>query len=98
MSKSDIFIMKEVLKAFRPDADKELIDVGELGTTPYPDAITVTDYKVTKKDGFVPLPVQSKEWGCIVEYLTSHYEDIEMGINDFATLRPIMNFISRKSQ
>lgn len=57
----------------------------------------VIDYKVTKKDDYVPLPVQSKEWGCIVEYLTDHYEDIEIGIDDFGTLKPIMEFISRNS-
>ena len=54
------------------------------------------DYKVTKKDDFVPLPVQSKEWGCIVEYITDHYEDIEIGIDDFGALKPIMDFISRR--
>lgn len=64
------------------------------------------DYKVTKKnkelplechEPCVPLPVQSDAWGCIVEFVNDHYGDIEAGINDFDTLRPILNFISRKS-
>tara|TARA_R110002096_G_scaffold66306_1_gene161359 strand:+ start:18897 stop:19241 length:345 start_codon:yes stop_codon:yes gene_type:complete len=42
----------------------------------------------------VPLPVQSKSWGCIVEYCSDHAEDIEIGINDFGTLRPIWEFMT----
>ena len=42
----------------------------------------------------VPLPIQSKAWGCIVEYCSDHEGDIEIGINDFATLRPIWEFMT----
>jgi hypothetical protein len=43
----------------------------------------------------VPLPIQSDAWGSVVEYCSDHNEDIEIGINDFATLRPMMGFINR---
>jgi len=71
---------------------KDLYATGQDTRTAY-----VVDYKVTKKEDFVPLPVQSKEWGCIVEYITDHYEDIEIGIDDYGTLKPILEFISRRS-
>lgn len=59
---------------------------------------SVVDYKVTKKKHFVPLLVDSEAWGCIVEYLSNHEGDIEAGINDFDTLRPMWEFITRGSQ
>ena len=71
------------------------------------------DYKVTKRDNgvkqfaadvfyrtgdIVPLPIKSKAWGCIVEYVTSHAGDIESGTNDFDTLKPIWDFMNRDSK
>lgn len=57
--------------------------------------------KLNKRDVikpyFVPLPIESIEWGCIVEYLNNHDEDIAYGNDDFGTLRPILGFISRNS-
>jgi len=34
-------------------------------------------------------------WSAIVEYVTDHDDDIELGINDFATLRPVLEFFNR---
>ena len=70
------------------------------------------DYKVTKRDNgvkqfaadvfyrtgdIVPLPIKSKAWGCIVEYVTNHAGDIESCTNDFDTLKPIWDFMNRDS-
>ena len=72
----------------------------------------IIDYKVTKRDNgvkqfaadvfyrtgdIVPLPIKSKAWGCIVEYVTSHAGDIESDTNDFGTLKPIWDFMNRDS-
>ena len=53
------------------------------------------DYKLTKRDLFVPLPVHSDAWGCMVEYLSNHTADIESKTNDFNTLAPMLDFINR---
>ena len=73
----------------------------------------VIDYKVTKRDNgvkqfaadvfyrtgdIVPLPIKSKAWGCIVEYVTSHDGDIESDTNDFGTLKPMLDFMNRDSR
>jgi len=86
-------------KLLRAFIEASGFDIEEFSATRDGEAIpdSVVYYKVTKKECYVPLPVQSKEWGCIVEYLTDHYEDIEIGIDDFGTLKPIMEFISRNS-
>ena len=73
----------------------------------------IFDYKVTKRDNgvkqfaadvfyrtgdIVPLPIKSKAWGCIVEYVKNHAGDIESGANDFDTLKPIWDFMNRDSK
>jgi hypothetical protein len=55
------------------------------------------DYKLTERKAMVPIPVNSEEWGCIVNYCANHIDDIETGVNDFDTLRPIWNFMKRKN-
>jgi len=64
------------------------------------DKIEIIDYKVTKKQQspFSWMDTNSPEWSAIVEYVTDHDEDIEIGINDFATLRPVLNFFNRNSK
>jgi len=57
-----------------------------------PDSIIY--YKLTKRESYVPLTAQSKEWGCIVEYILGHAGDIEAGTNDFDTLRPMLDFFN----
>jgi hypothetical protein len=61
------------------------------------------EYKLTKREDelpldcrvpCVPLPINSKAWGSIVEYLSDHAEDIEIGIDDFSTLRPMWEFMT----
>ena len=79
------------------DSSFTVVKVGELDTTPYPGKIHRTDYKLTKRDLFVPLPVNSDAWGCMVEYLSNHTADIEFKINDFDTLAPMLDFINRNS-
>jgi hypothetical protein len=66
----------------------------------------VFDYKLTKRNinsesldcyvACVPLPVQSDAWGSIVNYCADHVDDIENGVNDFDTLRPIWEFMKGK--
>ena len=57
----------------------------------------IIDYKLTKRDLFVPLPVNSDAWGCMVEYLRNHTADIESKTNDFNALAPMLDFINRNS-
>jgi hypothetical protein len=68
--------------------------------------VTTTNYKLTKRNinskpfncyvACVPLPVQSDAWGSIVNYCADHVDDIENGVNDFDTLRPIWEFMKGK--
>jgi len=37
----------------------------------------------------------SPAWSAIVEYVIDHQEDIEIGINDFSTLRPVLDHFNR---
>lgn len=43
----------------------------------------------------VPIKIDSDEWDCVVDYVSSHYDDIEGDVNDFGTLKPILKFINR---
>lgn len=52
-----------------------------------------SDYKLTKREGCVPIEVQSKEWGCIVNFVLSHREDIRNDINDYGGLGVILDFM-----
>jgi hypothetical protein len=42
----------------------------------------------------VPIPVNSDAWSSIVDYVLSHRRDIESDINDFGTLRPMLDFFN----
>tara|TARA_R110000823_G_scaffold311904_1_gene438156 strand:- start:37 stop:414 length:378 start_codon:yes stop_codon:yes gene_type:complete len=74
-----------------------------IGNRPKPEY----DYKITKRDinseplnchvDCVPLPVQSDAWGAIVHYCINHEDDIEAGVDDFDTLRPIWEFMKGKN-
>jgi hypothetical protein len=75
------------------------------GYDPYP-VYKVTDYKLTKRIDklpldcrvpCVPLPIQSKAWGSIVSFVTSHRDDIIIGVNDYGDLRAILDFMERSS-
>lgn len=55
--------------------------------------ISNTEYKVTAKDSYVPIPIQSDEWGCIVDFVSNHADDIENNINDYGVLAPIWGFM-----
>ena len=55
------------------------------------------DYKVTSKECLVPLPAQSKAWGCVVDFVLSHREDIINDVNDYGGLGSILDFMERKS-
>lgn len=46
----------------------------------------------------VPIKIDSDEWGCVVDYVSSHYDDIEDDVNDFGTLKPILKFMNRNCQ
>ena len=79
------------------DSSFTVVKLGKFDTTPYPDKIHRTDYKLTKRDLFVPLPIHSDAWSCLVEYLNNHIADIESSTNDFNTLAPMLDFINRNS-
>lgn len=52
------------------------------------------DYKVTKK----PQPcfdADSPEWACVVDYVLGARDEIELGINNFGDLRPILNYLTK---
>mgnify|MGYP003639762092 CR=1 FL=1 len=62
----------------------------------------IVDYKVTKKvvesnEHQVIFDTQSPEWSCIVKYITDHVDDIESNINDFDTLKPMLDYFNRNS-
>lgn len=55
-------------------------------------------YKLTNnKPALVPIEIHSDEWSCIVNFVTSHSDDIEQGINDFGDLKPLWDFMNRNS-
>lgn len=62
------------------------------------EATAIIDYKVTKRKAFVPLHIQSKEWGCIVDFVQSHREDIINDVNDYGGLGFILDFMERDSK
>lgn len=57
------------------------------------------DYKVTKKElkgSFMSEMIAHDEaWSAIVQYVTSHSDDIQGGIDDFDSLGPVLNFFNR---
>jgi hypothetical protein len=59
----------------------------------------IVDYKVTKKEpegvAMVPLQIQSKAWGCIINYIEDNKDNIELGMADFGDLRPMRDFMNR---
>jgi len=60
----------------------------------------IVDYKLTKKEPvscFVPIEVQSDEWGAITQYVTAHVDDIKNNINDYGDLMPVWEFFNRNS-
>ena len=58
----------------------------------------IVNYKLSARGQFneakamVPMTVNSEAWAAIVEYMGDHRRDIEEGINDFDTLRPVWKF------
>jgi hypothetical protein len=60
------------------------------------EVITSTDYKLTKRNGMVPIPIQSDAWGSVVNYCSNHRDKIEAGLDDFITLQPIWEFMKGK--
>ena len=50
-----------------------------------------------RNPAFVPLPVQSEEWSCIVDFVISHREDIINDVNDYGGLGFILDFMERNS-
>ena len=68
----------------------------------YRNASMEVDYKVTKKEVEsnayqVILDTQGLEFSCIVKYITNHIDDIEQGVNDFDTLKPMLDYFNRNS-
>lgn len=58
----------------------------------------IIDYKLTKKEPYVPITAVSKEWDCICSYVLSHRNDILTNINDYGDLLPMLEFFSRNSK
>ncbi len=50
------------------------------------------DYKVTKRSAQVCFDVDSPEWSCVVGYILGAKEDIELGINNYGELKPMLDF------
>jgi hypothetical protein len=64
------------------------------------------EFKFTKRDetvdntpvGLGPMPENSAAWGSIVRYILRHRMEIELGIDDFYTLRPALSFFNGTSK
>jgi len=62
------------------------------------------DYKVIKKQegeeaySMAELIAHSDAWNAICDYVLAHKEDIESGINDFETLKPVWDFFNRNTE
>lgn len=54
-------------------------------------------FDITKQSPFPWMDTNSDAWKAIVKYVTYHDDDIERGIDDFATLRPVLEHFSRNS-
>jgi prevent-host-death family protein len=61
------------------------------------DILKETAYLMTKEpeSPFSFMDTNSPAWSAICEYTLDHRDDIEIGINDFGTLRPVLDFFSR---
>ena len=87
----------KLLRAFIEASGYEVKEVqGDFITTQY-GGYSEFDYKVTKKQSYVPIEIQSKEWGCIVDFVQSHREDIINDVNDYGGLGFILDFMERNS-
>ena len=76
--------------------------VTEKGVTYGNQTVTSIDYKVTKKVADsnahqVIFDTQGAEWSCIVKYITGHIDDIESSVNDFDTLKPMLDYFNGNS-
>ena len=56
-----------------------------------PAKYTLTDIK----EAFVNIPLKGEVWGSMVNYILAHQFDIEGDINDFGSLKPVLDFFSR---
>lgn len=56
--------------------------------------------KVEQKydSSFQWMDTDSPAWSAIVEYVLDHKDDIENGINDFETLKPVLDFFNRNCE
>lgn len=92
----EIETTKDIKWAYHPDDIND--QTGKPKENSRPESIiNTTDYKVTKQEPLVQLPIQSKEWGCIVDFVTSHREDIINDVNDYGGLGFILDFMERNS-
>jgi hypothetical protein len=74
-----------------------------IGNGEYQIHVESIDYKVTKNPhkhyapqcDYIPMPVNSKEWGGIVSFILSHREEIINDINDFGVLGAALDFMER---
>ena len=57
----------------------------------------ICEYKLTKKEEAVVLPVEGDFWGAIVKYIVAHHDDIESKINDYGDLKPVLDYFNRNS-
>jgi len=42
----------------------------------------------------ISFDVDSPEWSCIVNYILNAKEDIELGINNFGELKPMLDYFN----
>ena len=59
----------------------------------------VTNYKVAKKHSspFPWMDTNSLSWLSIVDYVLLHEEDIELNVDSFGTLKPVLDFFNRNN-
>ena len=44
------------------------------------------------------MDTNSPAWSAIVKYVLDHKDEIEFGVSDFDTLKPVMEFFNRNSK
>lgn len=54
--------------------------------------------KATESFSMAELIAHSDAWSAICDYTLTHKEDIESGINDFETLKPVWDFFNRNTE
>lgn len=52
-------------------------------------------YRLISREPTVNFPINGAEWSAICEYVLAHTSDIDSDINDFGTLKPVLDYFNR---